>query len=162
MPDLIAIGYDDTTTALQALEAIEKRAGDLKIKHDALAVIICADDGTFKTVTNQHAVGEGATWGLFWGFLFGVLFFVPVLGMVWGLGLGALMGKITKSVVDKEFEVKVRDQLKPGTSALFMILDPSVTQQALTGVEGFGGTVLQTTLSPEAEAEIQDALHGAT
>jgi uncharacterized membrane protein len=106
-------------------------------------------------------VGEGATWGLFWGFLFGVLFFVPVLGMAWGLGLGALMGKITKGVVDKEFEVKVRDQLTPGSSALFMILDPSITEQALAGVEGFGGTVLQTTLSPEAEAEIQDALHGS-
>ena len=160
MPDLIAIGYDDTTTALRALDAVELLAGDLKIKHDALAVIIRGDDGKFRTVTNQHAVGEGASWGLFWGFLFGVLFFVPVLGMVWGLGLGALMGKITKSVVDKEFEVKVRDQLKPGTSALFMMLDPAVTGPALDGVDGFGGTVLQTTLSPEAEAEIQAALHG--
>ena len=160
MPDLIAIGYDDTTTALRALEAVEHLAGDLKIKHDALAVIIRGDDGKFRTVTNQHAVGEGASWGLFWGFLFGVLFFVPVLGMVWGLGLGALMGKITKSVVDKEFEVKVRDQLKPGTSALFMIVEQMTTDRALEQLSKFGGTVIKTSLSKEQEAEIQDALHG--
>jgi len=161
MSDLIAIGYDDTTTALKALDAAEKLAGDLVIQPDALAVIVRNEDGKFRTVTNQHIVGAGATWGMFWGLLFGVLFFVPVLGLAWGAGLGAIMGKITKSGIDKGFQDQVREQLKPGTSALFMILEQMTADKTLEALSEFGGNVLKTSLSKEDEAELQEALHGA-
>ena len=161
MSDLIAIGYDDTTTALEALDAAEQLSGDLVIQPDALAVIIRNDEGKFKTVTNQHLVGTGTTWGLFWGFLFGILFFVPILGMAWGAGMGAIIGKVTKTGIDKNFQDQVRAQLKPGTSALFMILETYTADKALERLSKFGGTVLKTSLSKDAEAELQEALHGA-
>src|SRR5689334_3719374 len=66
MSDLIAIGYDDTTTALKAMDEVERLAGDLVIQPDAVAAIIRTPDGKFRTVTNQHHVGGGATWGMFW------------------------------------------------------------------------------------------------
>ena len=78
MADLIAIGYPDTTTALQAEEEVQRLAQDLVIQPDAVAAIIRNEKGHIKTVTNHHPVGKGATWGLFWGFLFGLLFH-PVL-----------------------------------------------------------------------------------
>lgn len=160
MPDLIAIGYDDTTTALQAMDEAEKLAKDLVIQPDAIAAIIRSEDGKFRTITNQHLVGAGATWGMFWGLLFGVLFLVPVFGLVWGAGLGAIMGKISKSGIDKNFQEQVREQVKPGTSALFMIVEQMTTDKALEGLAPFGGTVLKTSMSKEAEAELQEALHG--
>jgi len=98
---------------------------------------------------------------MFWGFFFGILFFVPVLGMAIGAGLGALFGKIGKSSIDKQFQDQVREQIKPGTSALFMILEQMTTDKALAGLSKFGGTVIKTSLSEEQEKEIQDALHGA-
>jgi len=52
-----------------------------------------------------------------------MLFFVPFLGMAVGAGMGALMGKVTKSAVDKQFQDQVRDMLQPGTSALFMVVE---------------------------------------
>jgi uncharacterized membrane protein len=160
MSDLIAIGYDDTTTALDALEAAEELATELVIQPDALAVIIRSESGKFRTITNQHEVRSGTSWGLFWGFLFGVLFFVPVLGMVWGAGLGAVMGKLTKSGIDRTFQAQVRDQLQPGTSALFLIVEETTSEKALEGLSSFGGTVLKTSLSEEDSAELQRALHG--
>ena len=160
MSDLIAIGYDDTTTALKALDAAEKLAGDLVIQPDALAVIVRNEDGKFRTVTNQHIVGAGATWGMFWGLLFGVLFFVPVLGLAWGAGLGAIMGKITKSGIDKGFQDQVREMMQPGTSALFMVLEQMTTDKTLAALAPLGGTVLKTSLSDADQKEIQDALHG--
>ena len=87
-----------------------------------MAAIIRSEDGKLRTITNQHAVGAGATWGMFWGFLFGLLFFIPFFGLAIGAGMGALMGKITKSGIDKQFQEQVRDMLKPGTSAPFMSL----------------------------------------
>ena len=161
MADLIAIGYDDTTTALAAMDEATLLAKDLVIQPDAIAAIIRDQEGKFKTITNQHVVGAGATWGMFWGFLFGLLFFVPFFGMAIGAGMGALFGKLGKSSIDKQFQEQVRDQLKPGTSALFMIVEQMTTDKALAGLSQYGGTVLKTSLSEEDEKEIQEALHGA-
>ena len=160
MSDLIAIGYPDEGTAAQALEEAQRLAADLLIEPDALAAIRRDADGKFHTTTTQHAVGVGATWGMFWGFLFGLLFFVPVLGLAVGAGLGAIMGKITKSGIDKEFQEQVREQLQPGTSCLFMIVEKVTPDKAIEALSKFGGTVLKTSLSKEAEAELQKELHG--
>jgi len=160
MADLIAIGYPDTTTAIQAEEEVQRLAKDLVIQPDAVAAIIRDQDGKIKTITNMHAVGAGATWGMFWGFLFGILFFVPFFGMAIGAGMGALMGKVTKSGIDKQFQDQVRDMLKPGTSALFMVVEQMTADKALEALSQYGGTVLKSSLSKEAEKELQDALHG--
>ena len=130
------------------------------IQPDAVAAIIRDQDGKLKTITNMHAVGAGATWGMFWGFLFGILFFVPFFGMAIGAGMGALMGKVTKSGIDKQFQDQVRDMLKPGTSALFMVVEQMTADKALEALSKYGGTVLKSSLSKEAEKELQDALHG--
>src|SRR4051794_8376029 len=81
MSDLIAIGYPDETTALEAEKEAEQLAEDLIIQADAIAAIVRNKDGKYKVTTNHHAVASGATWGMWWGLLFGLLFFVPVLGM---------------------------------------------------------------------------------
>jgi uncharacterized membrane protein len=161
MADLIAIGYDDTTTGPQALDEAEKLAGELVIQPDALAAIVRDQDGKLRTITNAHAVGAGAWWGMFWGFLFGLLFFVPFLGMAVGAGMGAIMGKITDSGIDKQFQEQVRDMLQPGTSALFMVVEQMTTDKALEGLSKFGGKVLKTSMSKEAEQQMQEALHGS-
>lgn len=160
MADLVAIAYPDTTTAVQAMETAEELAEQLIIQPDAIAAIIRTKDGKFKTVTNHHTVGAGATWGGFWGLLFGMLFFVPFLGLAVGAGLGALMGKVEKSGIDKEFQDQVRAALQPGTSALFLILEKVTPDKAVDALKQYGGTVLKSSLSKESEAELQKALQG--
>jgi uncharacterized membrane protein len=160
MADLIAIGYDDETTAARAEQEVQRLAADLILQPDAVAVIVCGPDGKYKVTTNHHMVGAGATWGMFWGMLFGVLFFVPVFGMAVGAGLGALMGKVEKSGIDAEFQKQVRDMLKPGTSALFLVVEKVTPDKAVEALSQYGGTVLKSSLSKHAEHELQDALHG--
>jgi uncharacterized membrane protein len=93
-------------------------------------------------------------------FLFGLLFFVPFFGLAFGAGMGAIMGKITKSGIDKQFQEQVREMLKPGTSALFMIVEKVTPDKAVDALSKFGGTVLKTSLSDEATADLQRELHG--
>jgi uncharacterized membrane protein len=121
-----------------------------------VAAIIRNREGKLRVTTNHHAVGAGATWGMFWG----MLFFVPFLGMAVGAGLGALMAKVEKSGIDKEFQDQVRDMLKPGTSALFLVVEKVTPDKAVEGLRQYGGTVLKSSLSKETEAQLQDALHG--
>ena len=162
MADLIAIGYPDETTAIEAEEEAQRLAEELIIQPDAIAAIIRDKKGKFKVITNQGSpTSGGAIWGSFWGLLFGMLFFVPFFGMAVGAGLGALFGHLAKSGIDKEFEKQVRSMLEPGTSALFLILEKVTADKALEALSKYGGTVLKTSLSKEAEKQLQEALHGA-
>src|SRR5213078_1769349 len=156
MSDLIAIGYPDEATADEAAAEARRLAKDLIIQPDAIAVIVRDKEGKYHTHTSHHMVGGGATWGMFWG----LLFFIPVLGMAVGAGMGALMGKVTKSGVDKAFQDQVRGLLQPGTSALFLMVEKVTPDKAVEAMSKYGGTVLKTSLSKEGEADLQDALHG--
>src|SRR4029453_721825 len=147
------------TTALSAMDEAERLQKELIIQADAVAAIIRNQEGKIRVVTNHHAVGAGATWGMFWGMLFGMLFFVPFLGMAVGAGMGALMGKVTKNTVDKQFEEQARAMLKPGTSGLFMVVEKVPPDKAVEALSKFGGTVLKSSLSNETQQELQDALH---
>jgi uncharacterized membrane protein len=160
--ELIAIGYDDESTATAAAAEVDRLSRDLIIEPDAVAVIMRSQDGKYKVVTNHHSVGGGTSWGMFWGLLFGVLFFVPVFGMAVGAGLGALFGKIEKTGIDRAFQEQVRDMVKPGTSALFVVVEKVTPDKAVAGLSQFGGTVLKSSLSKDAEGQLQDALHGET
>jgi uncharacterized membrane protein len=162
MATLVAIGYPDQTTAYAAAEEAQRLAADLIIEPDAIAVISRDAGGNFHVSTNHHAVGGGATWGMFWGFLFGLLFFVPFFGMAVGAGLGAMMGKVAKTGIDRQFQNQVREMLQPGTSALFLVVEKITPDRAVEALSRYGGTVLKSSLSKEQEAELQEALHGTT
>jgi uncharacterized membrane protein len=160
MADLIAIGYPNEATAEAAADEARRLARDLIIEPEAIAVIVRDSDGKYHVHTSHNPVGRGATWGMFWGLLFGLLFFIPVFGIAIGAGLGALMGKITKSGIDREFQDQVRGMLRPGTSALFLMVDKVTPDKAVDAMSKYGGTVLKTSLSKEGEQELQEALHG--
>lgn len=160
MATLVAIGYESEGTAAEAAEEVRRLSQDLVIEPDAVAVIARDSKGEYHVTTSHHAVGVGASWGMFWGLLFGLLFFVPVFGMALGAGLGALIGKVEKTGIDKEFQAQVRDLVQPGTSALFMIVEPATPDRAIASLSRFGGTVLKSSLSEEDEEQLQQALHG--
>jgi uncharacterized membrane protein len=160
MADLIVIGYDDEETASKAAEEVVRLSRDLVIEPEAVAVIRRDKEGKYHVETTHHPVAEGATWGLFWGALFGLIFFIPVFGLAIGAALGALFGAITKAGISKEFQEQVRDMVRPGTSALFLIVDKITPDKAIEALSKFGGTVLKTSLPRDAEQQIQEALHG--
>jgi uncharacterized membrane protein len=160
MATLVAIGYPDETTATAASQEANRLAKDLIIQPDAIAVITRDREGKFRVTTNHHAVAGGTSWGMFWGLLFGMLFFIPILGMAVGAGLGALTGKLAKGAINKEFQERIRDELQPGTSALFLVVEAVTPDKAVEALAQFGGTVLKSSLPKETEAELQEALHG--
>lgn len=148
------------TTAAQAEEEVQRLAKDLIIQPDAVAVIVCDPEGKYKVTTNHHMVGGGAVWGMSWRLLFGALSFVPVFGLAVGAGLGALFGKIGEAGIDAEFQDQVRDMLKPGTSALFLVVEKVTPGKAVEALSAYGGTVLKSSLSKETEGKLQEVLSG--
>jgi uncharacterized membrane protein len=160
MADLIVIGYPDTTTASLAMDEVGRLPEDLIIRPDRAAVIVRDETGTFKTMTVACAVGDGASHAMLWEPLFGLLFFRPFLGMAFGEGLRGLMGAIEQIGIDKGLQARVGEMLKPGTSALFMLTEKPLPNEAVAALGNYGGTVLKSSLSEDAHVKLQTALRG--
>ncbi len=160
MATLIAIGYPDEATAAQARETVRGLEADLVIQAEQVAAISRDAEGKYHTQTSHGgaSAGGGAWWGGFWGFLFGLLFFIPFAGLALGAGMGALFGHFGEKGIDKAFQEQVRDYLKPGTSALFMVIEQMTEDKAIAALEQYGGTVIRTSLSEEDTKKLQDAL----
>src|SRR6201985_375524 len=122
MATLAAIGYADQGTGEQARETVGQLESELVIQADQVASISRDLEGKYHVHTSHGGASAagGAVWGVVWGLLFGLLFFIPFAGWAMGAGLGALFGHMSEKGIDKAFQDQVRDQLKPGTSALFM------------------------------------------
>ena len=160
MATLVAIAYDDQATAEEARQTVQQLEADLIIQADQVAAISRDPAGKYHVTTTHGATstGGGAWWGGFWGLLFGMLFLVPFAGLALGAGFGALFGHLGKNAIDKEFQQQVRDSLKPGTSALFMVIENATPDKAIDALKQYGGNVIRTSLSDEDTAKLQDAL----
>ena len=159
MATLVAIGYPDQVTAEQAQHTVEELESELIIQADQVAAISRDLEGKYHVHTAHGASGStGAWWGGFWGLLFGLLFFIPFAGLALGAGMGALMGHLGKNSIDKAFQDQVRDYVKPGTSALFLVIEQVTEDKAVAALRQYGGTVIKTSLSEEDTKRLQDAL----
>ena len=110
-----------------------------------------------KTRQLHDLAGAGALGGAFWGLLFGLLFFVPLLGLAIGAAAGALSGSLTDVGISNEFIKKVRDELTPGTSALFVLTRDVVLDKVSAAFEGQKPHLLFTNLSDEQEKVLREA-----
>lgn len=160
MATLVAIGYPDQGTAEQARHTVQQLEADLVIQADQVASISRDLEGKYHVHTTHGGASAsgGAIWGSFWGLLFGLLFFVPFAGLAMGAGFGALFGHLGEKGIDKAFQEQVRDYVKPGTSALFMVIEQVTPDKAIAALEQYGGTVIRTSLSEEDTQKLQDAL----
>jgi uncharacterized membrane protein len=160
MATLVAIAYPDQGTAEQAMGTVHQLESELIIQAEQVAAVSRDLEGKYHvhTAHGGASAGAGAWWGGFWGFLFGLLFFVPFAGLALGAGMGALFGHFGEKGIDKAFQQQVRDYVKPGTSALFMVIDQVTPDKAIAAMQQYGGTVIRTSLSEEDTKRLQEAL----
>ena len=160
MATLLAIGYPDQGTAEQAMETVNELQSELIIQAEQVASISRDMEGKYHvhTAHGGASAGAGAWWGGFWGLLFGLLFFIPFAGLALGAGMGALFGHFGSKGIDKAFQEQVREYVKPGTSALFMVIDQVTPDKAIAAMQQYGGTVIRTSLSDEDTKKLQEAL----
>lgn len=123
------------------------------------AAIVSWAEGAKKPKTQQlnSMKAAGALGGSFWGLLFGLLFFVPFLGMAVGAAMGALTGSLTDVGIDDDFIKTVRDEITPGTSALFVLSSAGVLDKVHEAFEGQPMELVKTNLSSEQEAKLREA-----
>ena len=141
--------------ALETLRGLEKE--HLIDVYDAAVVSWEPDRKKPKTRQMHSTTAAGALGGSFWGLLFGLIFFIPLLGLAIGAAAGALAGSLTDVGIDNDFIEKVRTEVTPGTSALF-VMTANVVQDKVRGAfQGQHAELISSNLSAEQDKALREA-----
>ena len=163
MSDLIIIGYDDEDTADRVLRELVALERDYLVDLEDAAVIRRDKRGKLHVTTpTHHAAAWGALSGLFWGTVIGLLFLfplAPIVGVAGGL-MGAALGSASDLGIKDDFKRRVQQLVQPGTSAILIIVRKATPDKVLEALKPYGGTVLQTSLTHDAEQRLMKVLHG--
>lgn len=149
--------FPDAQAADKAVNTLEGLAKQQLIKlHDAATV--SWPEGARKPKTRQlhNLVGAGALGGSFWGLLFGLLFFVPLLGLAIGAATGAIAASLTDVGIDDDFIKRIRNEVTPGTSALFVMTSDAVMDKVREAFRGQDAKLVSTNLSDEQEKALRE------
>lgn len=159
MSTLVVVEYPDEYRAAEVLASLRRLNRDYLIDLEDACYVTKDSRGKIKLHQNTTLTGAGAAWGGMWGMLIGLLFFVPFLGLALGAGLGAISGKLADYGIDDNFARQVAHDMQPNTSAIFMLVRKSTPEKVVPELAQFGGKILQTSLPPETEAKLQDAMN---
>ena len=177
MAELIVVGFKkDMYRASEVLNTLqdmnESWVVDLR---DAVAVYRDYNGKLRVDQSYQMTSGEGAAWGGLFGGLMGALLAAPftggasvaaviAAGSLSGVALGATAGAIDASTwkedygISEDFVKQVGTMVQPGDSAIFALLRTLDPDLVAAQFNGYGGTILRTTLDPRQRAKVEATL----
>lgn len=158
MSQLIVIAYDDEHKAEEVRLKLLKMQREYLIDLEDAVVAVKKPDGKIKLRQAISLPALGATEGSFWGLLIGLLFLSPLFGVAVGATSGAIAGALADVGINDNFMKELAAQLKPGSSALFVLVRSITPDKALEEIQGSGGTIIKTSLTHEDEKKLQAAL----
>ena len=158
MATLTAWKFSSPYGADDALATLEKLQSEQLIQVQDAAVVSWEPDRKKPKTRELHSMKKaGALGGGFWGLLFGLIFFVPILGLAIGAATGALFGSLADVGISNEFIDRVRQQVTPGTSALFLLSSDAVMDRVKAEFQNANAELISTNLSAEQEAKLREA-----
>jgi uncharacterized membrane protein len=163
MSTLVATVFDDETTAFDMRNALFKMQKDYLIEMEDSAVVVRNQQGKVKLDQVANLTSAGAVGGGFWGLLIGMLFLNPLLGAAIGAAAGGVSGMLTDLGVNDKMMKDMAQSMKPGSSALFVLVRRATTDKVLEGLKQFTGKgrVLQTSLNKDDENKLREVLEKA-
>ena len=169
MSDLVVIGFDNPHEADRVLTDLNRLQKEYLVDLEDAVIATRDPDGKLRLKQSIDLVGAGAAsgglWGAMWGSLVGLLFLNPLIGMAAGValgaGAGALSGKLADYGINDDFIRSVGEAVQPGTSALFILVRKIQPEKVLAAMSHVRGRVIRSSLSPEQERRLQEALSGS-
>jgi uncharacterized membrane protein len=163
MAALTVFKFSDPDGALDAVGLVEALQKQALIRVDDYATVSWPA-GAKKPKTRQagSTAGLGALDGAFWGMLFGLIFFVPFLGAAIGAGIGALTGSMIDVGIDDDFIKSVKNQVTPGTSALFLLSEDAVVERVAEAFKQLPPhELIASNLTAEQETKLKETFGAA-
>jgi uncharacterized membrane protein len=158
MSELVAISYPDRQTAQVVRDILgDLTRGRLLVLEDA--VVVTRDpDGKIKLEQSRKQGRADAGRGALWGGAIGLLFLAPLLGAAVGATAGGVAGSLSDIGVDDGFMRELGESLEPPRAALVLLVREANADKVLPEIREYGGRVLRTSLTDEAEASLRAGL----
>lgn len=166
MSHLVAIAYPDERRAGEVVQTLAELDAQGVIVLEDVAAVTQDREGGFKIERILGHAAAGAAVGSFWGALVGLVFLMPAAGAIVGAAGGAVAGKFIGVVRSDDadelgfgqFGQQVSAVMRPGSSAVLMLVHKKDPGAAIATLQQYGGRVLRTTLPDEVETQLQNAL----
>lgn len=160
MSTLVGVVFNDETTAFEMRAALAKMQKQYLLEMEDAVVVTRDQQGKTKLHQATSLTSAGAVGGAFWGMLIGMLLLNPFLGLAIGAGAGALSAKFHDLGLDDKMMKDIGESLKPGSSALFVLLRKVSSDQVLDGLKQFvgKGRVFQSSLNKDDEKALREVL----
>jgi uncharacterized membrane protein len=162
---LLVIDFEDALRANEFLLAATRlqQHGEVTL-HDAVFIHRDPDGKSRVAETADMSTGRGAMGGAVWGLLLGTLLAGPIGGLIGGAasaGSGALMAKLIDTGIKDEEIKKLRTTIRPGTTALALLVSHVSVADLQRELARFPGAALvESTLPDAAIAAVRNALSG--
>jgi uncharacterized membrane protein len=163
MSSLVAVVFDDETTAFEMRAALIKMQKQYLIDMEDSVVVTKTTNGAIKLDQAVNLTAVGAVGGGFWGMLIGLLFLNPLLGAAIGTAAGAISGRFKDIGINDQMMRDMAQSFKPGSSALFVLIRRMTPDKVLDGLKSFAGRgkIFQTSLNKDDEATLRASLEAA-
>src|SRR5499426_676863 len=158
---LWAVGYDDMERANQVRDEIMNLGWNRQyLELDDVAVVIRHPDGSFTFDRKAFPATSNVVGCSVVGLVAGLVVGAPLIGaavgaIVGGAGSVAVLASVG---IGDDFVREVKELMKPGTSAIFVLDDEGDMDVILHAIRGLGGTVLKTNVDLERAKLIQSTL----
>ncbi len=157
MSTMVVIAFDDEIGAEKMRDELVQLQKERLVTLDDAAVVVRRQDGKVKVNQATSLVGAGALGGAFWGMLIGLLFLAPWLGLAIGALTGGIAGKLSDVGINDNFIKEVGQVIKPGNSALFLLVREATIDRLVDRLKPFEGHIVKTSLSKEDEMKLREA-----
>jgi uncharacterized membrane protein len=176
MSELTVVGFKGTHRASEVLSQVQELDADWAIDlKDAVAVYRTKNGKLRVDDSVQMTSKQGAAGGGLIGSMIGALLAIPLTGgasaavAATAVGATALTFGTTGAVIggldaadwkdtygiSEDFVKQVGGMVQPGNSALFVLAKIRYPEEVAKRFQGYGGTVLRTTLPPEKAQRLQ-------
>lgn len=158
MANVTALLFDDPAGAENMLENVKtwQEKGLVTVVD---AVIATRDSGNDINVQQTHKLtGKYALGGSGIGLLAGLLLGGPIGGLVGGAAVGAITGALRDYGIDDKFIKQAVQSMQPNSSALFLMTQDGKQDELLNELRPHKAAIISTTLPPEQEKRLRQAL----
>ncbi|MFI5693599.1 DUF1269 domain-containing protein [Kribbella sp. NPDC051586] len=153
--------FDSPDGAEHAAAVLKGCERDGLVKIDDHAVVSWPEGASHPTTKQTHEeTWRGTGWGALWGVLLGALFFVPVIGGVAGAAIGAIAKTTEGAGITKEQLHKIRTEVTPGSSALFVVTEQGDLDRVGERFHGMHDKLIDTNLTQAEREELYETFGG--
>lgn len=161
MSELIVVTYEDQFRAEEIRVKLLKLQKEYLIDMEDAVVAVKKLDGKIKLHQMFNTTVYGTVEGSFWGLLIGCLFLNPLFGIAVGAAAGAISGALADVGINDKFMKELSECLKPGSSALFVLVRKATPDKVIEELQGTGGKILKSSLTHNDQDMLQSALNTA-